>query len=59
MQFVLQSLFSTLTSNKISQGLEFLFVTSLDSLGIMKNVTLVIGEHKFVIDPVLASLASC
>jgi hypothetical protein len=58
-QFVSQTLFSTLALNKFFQDLEFLFVTSLDSLRIVKNITLVIGEHKRVVDAVLASLASC
>jgi aryl carrier-like protein len=59
MQFVSQLLFSTLASNEFFQDLEFLFVTGLDSLRIVKNITLVIGEHKRVVDAVLASLASC
>ena len=59
MQFLLQSLFSTLASNKIFQNLKFLLITRLDSLGIVKNIALVIGKHKLVIDAVLASLASC
>ena len=60
MQFVLQStMFSTLASNKIFQDLEFLLVARLDSLGIVKNITGVIVEHKLVIDAVLASLVSC
>ena len=57
MQFVFKALFSTLAPNECSQDLEFLFVTSLDSLRIVKNITLVIGEDKLVVDPVLASLA--
>ena len=44
MQFVSQTLFSTLAPNEFIQGLEFLFVTGLDSLRIMKNITFVIGE---------------
>jgi hypothetical protein len=59
MQFVSQTLFSTLASNKIFQDLEFLLITCLYSLGIVKNITLVIGEDKLVVDAVLASLASC
>ena len=58
MQFVLQTLFSTPASNKIFQDLEFLLITRLYSLGIMKNVTLVIGKYNLVVDAVLASLAS-
>ena len=59
MQFVFQSLFSTLASNKIFQDLEFLLITRLYSLGIVKNITRVIGKHNLVVDAVLASLASC
>ena len=57
MQFVLQSLFSTLASNKIFQDLKFLLITRLYSLGIVKNITPVIGKHNLVVDTVLASLA--
>jgi ubiquinone/menaquinone biosynthesis C-methylase UbiE len=59
MQFVSQPLFSTLASNEVFQDLEFLFVTCLDSLRVVKDITLVIGEHERVVDAVLASLASC
>ena len=59
MQFVLQTFFSTLASNKIFQDLEFLLITRLYSLGIVKNITPVIGKHNLVVDPVLASLAPC
>ena len=59
MQFLSQVLFSTLALNKHFQDLKCLLVTRLDSLRIMKNIALVIGEHKLVVDAVLASLASC
>ena len=59
MQFVSQTIFSTLASNKIFQDLEFLLITRLYSLGIVKNITRVIGKHNLVVDAVLASLASC
>jgi hypothetical protein len=59
MQFVSQTLFSTLASNEFFQDLEFLFVTCLNPLRIVKNITVVIGENKRVVDAVLASLASC
>ena len=59
MQFVSQTIFSTLASNKILQDLESLLITSLYSLGIVKNITCVIGKHNLVVDAVLASLASC
>ena len=58
-QFVSQSLFSTLASNKIFQDLEPLLIARLYSLRVVKNIALVIGEHNFVVDVVLASLASC
>ena len=58
MQFVLQSPFSTLSSNKCFQDLEFILITRLYSLGIVKNITQVIGKHNLVVDAVLASLAS-
>ena len=44
--------------NELSQYLEFLFATALDSARIVKNVTLMIGEHKFIVDGVLASLVA-
>ena len=59
MQFILQTLFSTFAPNEFFQGLKFLFVTGLDSLRIVKNITCVIGEDKLIVDPVLASLPSC
>ena len=59
MQFVLQTLYSTLATNKFFQGLESLFVTCLYSLRIMKNITRVIGKHNLVVDAVLPSLATC
>ena len=59
MQFLSQVLFFTLASNKIFQDLKFLLVTRLDSLRIVKNIALVTGKHKLVVDAVLASLASC
>ena len=45
--------------NELFQSLEFLRATRLDSTRIVKNITRMIGEHKFVIDEVLASLAPC
>ena len=57
MQSVSQSPFSTLVSNELLQNFEFLCATRLDSPRIVKNITLVVGEHKFVVNAVLASLA--
>ena len=58
MQSVLQTRFSTLSSNKIFQDLEFLLITRLYSLRIVKNITRVIGKHNLVVDAMLASLVS-
>ena len=57
MQSVLQFLFSALASNEIFQDLEFINATRLDSLGIVKDITRMVGEHKFIVDLVLAPLA--
>jgi hypothetical protein len=43
--------------NEFFQNLEFFCATRLDPTRIVKYVTCMIGEHKFVIDGVLASLA--
>ena len=51
--------FPTLATNEFSQSLEFLCATRLDSARIVKNITRMIGEHKFIVDGVLASLARC
>jgi hypothetical protein len=59
MQSETQPPFSTFASNELLQDFEFLFATRLDTPRVVKNVTLVIGEHKFVVDPVLASLVPC
>ena len=58
MQSVSQVLFSTLALNEAFQDLKCLLVARLDSLRIMKNIALVIGEYKLVVDAMLASLAS-
>ena len=56
MQSVSQLFLSALATNEFSQSLEFLCATALDSARVVKNVTGVIGEHKLVVDCVLASL---
>ena len=43
--------------NELSQSLKFFCATRLDSARIVKNVTRMFGEHKFIVDGVLASLA--
>ena len=57
MQFVPQLVFSALASNEVFQDLEFFNATRLNSLRIVKDITRMIGEHKFVVDLVLAPLA--
>jgi hypothetical protein len=59
MQSLAQSAFSTLALNEFLQNLKFLGATGLDSPRIVKNVARMIGEHKFVVDRVLAALAPC
>ena len=59
MQSVSQVPFSTLALNEFLQNLEFFSATTLDSPRIVKNVTVIIGEDKFVVDIVLASLSLC
>ena len=58
-QSITQFPFSTLASDEILQNPKFVYATRLYSPRIVKNIALMIGEHKFVIDPVLASLAPC
>ena len=57
MQFVSQSLFSTLASDEVFQDLEFVNATRLYSLRIVKDITRMIGEHEFIVDLVLTPLA--
>ena len=57
MQFVSQFLLFALASDEIFQDLEFVNATRLDSLRIVKDIARMIGEHKFVIDLMLAPLA--
>ncbi len=57
MQSRLQSPSFRLVSNEILDDLQFLLATALKSAGIVKNVTVMIGEHKFILDGVLATLA--
>ena len=59
MQSLSQALFSTLALNETFQDLKCLLVSCFDSLRIVKNIALVIGEYELVVDAVLASLASC
>ena len=57
MQLVSYLVISTLTTNEFSQYLEFLCATGLETAGIVKDVTRMIGEQKLIVDGVLASLA--
>ena len=59
MQSRIQFPLSTLALNEFLQNLEFLCATRLDSARVVKNVALMIGEHEFVVDGVLASLVPC
>ena len=59
MQFVSQALFSTLALNELFQDPKFIYATRLYSSRIMKDITLMIGEHQLVVDLVLASLDPC
>ena len=59
MQFVVQSFLTTLALNEFFQNLEFFYATRLDSTRIVKDVTSMVGEHKFIVDGVLASLRPC
>ena len=59
MQSVFQSPFSTLALNEFVQNFEFVCATRFDSARIVENITLMIGEHKFVVDAVFASLTPC
>jgi hypothetical protein len=43
-------------SNKVLHNLQFLVVSRLKSAGIMKNITVMIGENELVVNPVLATL---
>ena len=56
MQFVSQFFLATLALNEFFQNLEFFYATRLDSTRIVKDVARMIGEHKFIVDGVLASL---
>ena len=48
-----------LATNEVFQNLELFYATRLDSTRVVKNVTRMIGEGKFIVDVVLASLARC
>jgi hypothetical protein len=56
MQFVSQFFLATLALNEFFQNFEFFYTTCLNSTRIVKDVTHMIGEHKFIVDGVLASL---
>jgi hypothetical protein len=44
-------------SNKFLHDLQFLIATSLKSAGVVEHVAVMIGEHKFILDVVLATLS--
>jgi len=53
----LQPARNRLASNESLQNVYFLCGTALDAPGIMKNISRVVREHKFIVDLVLATLA--
>jgi hypothetical protein len=57
MYSVWQSPFSRQFSNESLHNLQFIDATSLESAGIVKNVSVMIGEYKFILNAVLATLA--
>jgi hypothetical protein len=59
MQFGSQSFLATLALNEFFQNLEFFYATRFDSMRIVKKVTRMIGEHKFIVNGVLALLRPC
>ena len=58
MQSITQLPFSTLVSNEFLQTFELLYATII-SARVVKNIMIVIGEYKFVVNVVLAWLAPC
>ncbi|SRR6266404_6404707 len=56
MQSGLQSACTSLALNEFFQNDYFLCPTALDASGIMKNISRMVREHKFIIDIVLATL---
>lgn len=57
MQSVLRSCLSRPSLDKLLNVPQlFVVVTRLESAGIMKNVSGIIGEHKFIVDVVLTRL---
>jgi hypothetical protein len=43
--------------NKVLHDLQFLVATSLESARVVKYVTIMIGEHMFILDVMLATLS--
>jgi hypothetical protein len=44
-------------TNKLLHDLQFLVATGLESAGVVKYVAVMIGEHKYILDVVLAALS--
>ena len=57
MKSILQNLFSRPLSNKSLHDREFVIAPSLKPARIVKNVSVMTGEAKFMLDGVLATLA--
>ena len=55
-QSILQSFLPRLATDKILHKLQLVFASSLESTGVVENITGVICEDEFVLDVVLATL---
>lgn len=56
MQSILRSRLSSPFFNELLNNHQLFVATRLESAGIVKNVSGIIGEHKFIIDVVLMTL---
>ena len=52
----MQSDLSRRLANESLHDLQLLFAASLKSMGVVKNISRVLGEHRFILDAVLATL---
>ena len=57
MQSVLQPPFFRLLSDEFLYNPQFLVASSFESAGIVKDVSVMIGEYKLILDAVLSTLA--
>lgn len=56
MQPIFQFYLCSPLSNELLHNSQLLVATSLESAGIVEDISLMIGEHKFILDVVLAAL---